>query len=115
MDDQLRKLFIHSMLSLDPGEKELPMTLKEEKDAFAKFSEKEVSDSINFAIIKQRDEPSRLFSQKALERFLHIIRLFIGGRIMANFDKTKKSPEVVVVHITVEHITKKEWEGRTEK
>ncbi len=115
MDDKLKKVFIHSLLSVDPDEKELPMTLREEKDILNQFSEKDISDSVNFAIIKERDEPGKLFSHKALERFLHTIRLFIGGRILGNFAKTEKSPEVVVVHITVEHTTKKDWEERTKQ
>jgi hypothetical protein len=113
MDDQLKKLFIHSLLSVDPEEKYAPMTLREEKELLNRFSEKEVPDSINFAIIKEREEPGKVFSQKALERFLHTIRLFIGGRIMAEFDKTQKCPEVTVVNIRIEHTTKKDWEERT--
>jgi len=112
-DDDLKKLILHGVLSTDLDEKpEKPMTLKEEKQVLAMFSDKDFQDSFNLAIIKNHEEPGKLYSQKALERFLHTLRLYIGGRILGQFNKTETSPEVTYVHIQVEHLTKKEYESR---
>jgi len=112
MNDSLKKLFIHSMLQIDPEEKEPPMTLKEEKDILNRFSDTDLSDSMNFTLVKEREESGKLFSKNALERFLHTLRLYVGGRIMGHFNKTARSPEVLVVRIEVEHITKEEYKKR---
>lgn len=109
-DEDLKKLFLHSILQTDLDEPQMPMTLKEEKDILHKFSEKG-SDTFHLAIIKERKEPGKLFSKKALERFLHTLRLYVGGRILGNFNKTNMSPEVVCVTIKVEHLTRLEYEN----
>lgn len=113
MNDDLKKLLMHSVLQTDLDEKpQRPMTLKEEKDILHKFSDGEFLDSFNLAIIKNHDEPGKLFSRNALEKFLHTLRLYVGGRILGQFDKTGKSPEVTYVHIHIEHLTREEYESR---
>lgn len=109
-DDDLKKLVMHSILQTDLDENpQSPMTPKEEKDILHRFSETEFPDTFHLAIIKERDEPGKLFSKRALERFLHTLRLYVGGRILGNFNKTDKSPEVVCVTIKIEHLTRREY------
>ncbi len=99
-------------MRIDPEQTEPPMTRTEEKQLFNAFSDAECADTFHLAITKKREEPGRLFSQKALEQFLHTFRLFIGGRILGRFNETGKSPEVVVVHVRIEHLTKEEYDGK---
>lgn len=110
-DEDLKKFVMHSMFQSGMHSGQAPMAPKEELDILRTFSDKEFSDTFHLAIIKKKDEPGRLFSKNALERFLHMLRLYVGGRILGHFDKTAKSPEVVYVTITVEHLTKQEYES----
>lgn len=112
-DEDLKKLMMRSIMNVNLDEKpEQPMTLSEEKAILVKFSKPDFNDEFHLAIIKQKEEPGKLFSRKSFEKFLHMIRLYVGGRVIGNFEKTEKSPEVVYVSIQVEHITREEYEKR---
>ena len=110
-EDDLKKLMMHSLLTTDLEEKSVrPMSPKEERATLNTFSEPDFSDSMSLCLIKENFEPGKLFSKKSLEKFLFMIRLFVGGRILGHFDKTKKEPEVVRVRIIVEHMPRKEYD-----
>lgn len=113
MDDDLRKLLMHSVARTDLEERdERPMPVKEEKAAVEEFSKADFPDTISFSIIREKDL-TKLFSKGAFNRWLHIIRLFVGGRILGFYHKNNKCPEVAVVHIQMEFISKEEFEKRT--
>ena len=100
-------------MNVDLDEKlERPMKPSEERSILNRFSQPDFNDEFHLAIIKQKEEPGKLFSRKSLEKFLHMLRLYVGGRILGNFEKTGKSPEVVYISIKVEHITRQEYEDR---
>jgi hypothetical protein len=109
-EDNVKKLFLHRLLNIQQQQSQ-PMTLKEEREILDRFSQPDFPDEISFSLSKNNFEPGKLFSQDALERFLRTIRLYIGGRIMGDYDKTKKEPEVCRVTITIEHLTHKEFEN----
>lgn len=112
-DEALKKLMMHNIMHIDLSERgEPPMTLAEQKQFLDKFSEQDYPDEIHLAIIKKNEEPGKLFSRKSFDKFLHTLRLFVGGRLMGWFDKTQASPEVMQVHIRIEHMTRAEYEKR---
>lgn len=113
-DDDLKKLLLHGVARMDiaEGQEIRPMSHKEEKAILAKFRDN-CEDEINLSIIKEREEPGKSFSRLSFIKFLHMIRLFVGGRILNNFDKNKKS-EVVMVNIKIEYMTKEEYKRRTQ-
>lgn len=111
--DDLKKLLLHGISRLDIDDRqERPMSIKEEKAALEQFSEQDFPDAIYFSIIKEKPEADKLFSKGAFNRFLHILRLYVGGRILGHFNKTKKPPEVAIVHIQMEYLTKEEFDRR---
>jgi hypothetical protein len=114
MDKDLNKLFMQSLLhrTIDMPEPELPpMSAAEEKELLNNFSSPDFpGDVLTYAVIRQRQEPGKVFSKGALSKAFHTIKLFIGGKILSNFYKTQKSPEVVVISVRVEHMTKEEFE-----
>lgn len=112
-ENDAKKLFLHSLLSMEMESKP-PMTTREEKTYLNKFEEPDFQDEIAFLLSKERHEPGMLFSRDALEKFLHIIRLYVGGRIIGNFNKTGREPEVLRVTLTVEHLTHKEFKNESE-
>ena len=112
-DEALKKLMMHSITRTDLDEKpERPMMPSEEKALLGKFSAPNFEDEFHLAIIKEKEEPGRLFSRRSFEKFLHMLRLYVGGRVLGNFEKTKQSPEVVYISIKVEHITREEYNKR---
>jgi hypothetical protein len=112
-DEALKKLMLHNIMKIDLDERvEPPMTLSEQRQFLDKFSDQDFLDEFYLAIVKNKEEQGRLFSKKSFEKFLHTLRLFVGGRLMAWFDKTQQSPEVMQVYIRVEHMTKAEYERR---
>ena len=112
-DEDVKKVFMHSLLHLE-REQEPFMLLKEEKAFLEKFSKPDFQDEVGFVIHRTRFESGKLFSKEALERFLHMIRLFVGGRVIGNYQKTNKEPEVLKVTITIEHLTYKEYKDEAE-
>jgi len=111
--DDLKKLLLHGIARSNLDEREeRPMPIKEEKAAVEEFSQADFPDTISFSIIRERDL-TKLFSKGAFNRWLHIIRLFVGGRILGYFHKNNKCPEVAVVHIHMEFITKEEFDKRS--
>lgn len=104
---------MHSLLHLEQENKP-PMSFKEEKEYLAKFAESDFQDKMSFVIHRERFDVGKLFSREAMEKFLHIIRLFVGGRVIGNYQKTKKEPEVLKVTIIVEHLTHKEYKDEAE-
>ena len=110
-EDDFKKLVVHTILlsgSLE-GKGQRPMPHKEEKEAYQLFSTPDYNDSSNFILSKLKFEEGKLFSVNALEKFLYMIRLFIGGRIIGNYEKTKREPEVVKVTVTVEHMSHEQY------
>jgi hypothetical protein len=114
-NDDLKKLLLHGVARMDiaEGQEIRPMSHKEEKTILAKFCN-DCEDEINLSIIKEREEPGKSFSRLSFTKFLHMIRLFVGGRVLNNFDKNNKSPEVVVVNIKIEYMTKEEYKRRSQ-
>lgn len=111
MDDNLKKLLLYSVTHTEQ-ERKPPFTPKEEKGILDKFTAPEFPDDLSLALKKTNFEPGKLFSRMALERFLHTLRIYVGARILGNYTKTQKEPEVMIVHIHIEHLTKKEYEER---
>lgn len=108
-DENLKKLMFHSLVNIDFNEVAEFMSPADRKAFLNKFSEVDCLDEVNLAIIKQKEEPGKLFSKKSFERFLHTLRLFVGGRLMGYFEKTAKCPEVMAVHIKIEYMTLEEY------
>ena len=50
---------------------------------------------------RAREQPDRTFSEEAFASFVEMTELFIGGRVMAHWDKTGKAPHKAKVIITV--------------
>jgi len=111
MEDTLKKLLLYNITHSEQEQK-APFTPKEEKGILKQYSEPDFTDSVTFALTKTNAEPGKLFSRLGLERFLHNLRIYVGARILGNYNKTQKEPEVLLVHIQVEHLTKKEYEER---
>jgi hypothetical protein len=116
-DEALKKLMMHKIMNIDLDERvvEPPMSQSEQRFFLDKFSKQDFADEFYLAVIKQKEEVGRLFSKKSFEKFLHTLRLFVGGRLMAWFDKNQESPEVMQVYIRVEHMTKAEYEKRSKE
>jgi len=113
-DESLKKLMMHSVVNLDLDKNNQPIPPAEAKKILSMFSDPEFADVLNLSLLKERQEPGRLFSEEALQRFLHMIRLFVGGRIIGGY-KEDESPEVYTVRVEVERISKKEWEKRSKE
>lgn len=111
MDENLKKLILYDITHTEQ-EKKPPFTPQQEKGILDKYADPEFSDTVSFSLTKTNHEPGRLFSRLSLERFLHNVRIYIGARILGNYTKTKKEPEVLLVHIQIEHLTKKEYDER---
>ncbi len=116
-DEALKKLMLHNIMHIDLSERggEPPMTNNEQKQFLERFSDPEYPDEFYLAIIKKKDEPGKLFSRKSFEKFLHTLRLFVGGRLMGWSDKNKESPEVMQVYIRIEHMSKEEYLRRSKE
>ncbi len=115
MDDHdLKKLFatglIHSGM---PTDEPAPMTPKEERELFNRFAEPNHPDVFTCVIRRNNHRPGYLFSKKPLGKLLHTLRLFVGGRILGNYDKTKKEPEVMIVTVQVDHMTLEQFKELT--
>jgi len=114
-ENDLKKMMLFGVTKMDIDERnERPMPVQEEKAALNEFSQAEFTDTITFSIIREKDL-TKLFSRGALNRFLHIIRLFVGGRMLGFFNRNKKCPEVAVVHLHMEFISKEEYERRAKQ
>lgn len=109
--DDLKNLLLYSLVQKE-SEVKPPFTPKEEKATLDKYADPEFVDTVSFTLARKNVEPGRLFSRGALEKFLHNLRLFVGGRILGNYNKTGKPSEVLVVHIQIEHLTIDEYEER---
>lgn len=113
-DEILKKLILHGIAKLDLDQAvERPFSIREEKEILDRFSDVDCNDTIHLSIYKERKESDRLFSKGAFNRFLHTVRLFIGGRILGYFRKYNDCPQVAVVTITVEYMTKEEFDKHT--
>lgn len=113
-DEDLKKLAMRSIVDFDLDAKGQPMPRAEAKKILDRFSDPEFADVINLALIKEKHEPGKLFSNDALQRFLHMLRLFVGGRIMGGYGEDE-SPEVFAVRVEIERMSKKEWEARQQE
>ena len=59
------------------------------------------SDECSFEVIRERIQPGKTFSEEALANMTQAIVLFIGGRIMARWEKTKEPPSILKVDVKV--------------
>ncbi len=76
------------------------MDAKEKEKMLNLFSDPDYGNSHDFSI--RRKEGNTSFSEVALDEFRQTLFMYIGGRIMAYWQKTGKAPNELNVHIDVD-------------
>ena len=77
------------------------LTKEDRAELLARFSGEGFPDTQIFSIERTDLKPGTSFSKEALQKFHDLIELYIGGRVMARWHRTKEAPSIIKVEIKI--------------
>jgi hypothetical protein len=77
------------------------LTIQDRAELLARFSDIAFPDTQTFSMERTHFSTGTSFSPEALNKFHDLITLFIGGRVMARWYRTKEPPTIIRVEIKI--------------
>jgi len=77
------------------------LTKRDRAELLARFSDETFPDTQIFSIERTELATGTTFSAAALEKYHDLIKLYIGGRILARWQRTKEAPTIIKVEIKI--------------